>query len=87
MTGGAAGKLDRWYAAALVGVALLGLIAWLQYRQYQVMVRNHNLDVFYKSLSCDDLPLGGGTNVAECERAVGTFMLPESGLFTVEHGR
>ena len=61
----------------LIVVALL-LIAWIEYQQYQVMVRSHNLDTFYKILGCDDLP----TNVEECELSVGKFMLPESGLFT-----
>jgi len=31
---------------------------------------SHNLDAFYKSLTCDDLPLKGDTNVAACLLAV-----------------
>ena len=37
----------------------MGLYAesvWLQFRQFQVAVRAHNLDVLYKSLTHDDLP-------------------------------
>ncbi len=65
-----------------VAVALYAVSVWLEYREHQVSVRSHNLDVFYKSLTCGDLPLGSGTNEAACEQAIGEFVLPEDGLFT-----
>ncbi len=34
---------------------------------------------FYTSLTCEDLPLKGDTNVAACEQAIGEFGLPERG--------
>lgn len=51
-------------------------MVWIQWWQLAVAIRVHNLDVSYKSLTCDDLP----TDVAACEQAVGRFMIPEMGL-------
>ncbi len=67
---------------ASIAVGLLGVAVWLQFQQHEVAVRSHNLDVFYKSLTCGDLPLGSDTNEAACEQAIGEFVLPEDGLFT-----
>ena len=74
---------DDWFkvgmiVAAAVAAGCLVLLAGIELAQYRVAVRSHNLDVFYKSLTCDDLP----TDVKACELAIGKFMLPEGGLFT-----
>ncbi len=71
-----------WIMLAAAAVGLYAASVWLDYREHQVAVRSHNLDVFYKSLTCGDLPLGSDTNEAACEQAIGKFMLPEEGLFT-----
>ena len=68
--------------AAAIAAGCLVLLAGIELAQYRVAVRSHNLDVFYKSLTCDDLPLKGDTNVTACEQAIGKFMLRERGLFT-----
>ena len=74
---------DKVFLALAVGaVALLAVGVFVEYRQGQTAVRAHNLDVFYKSLTCDDLPLKSDTNVAACEKAIGEYVLPEAGLFT-----
>ena len=67
---------------AAIAVGLFAVSVWLDYHEHQVAVRSHNLNVFYKSLTCGDLPLGSDTNEAACEQAIGKFMLPEDGLFT-----
>ena len=67
---------------AAIAVGLFAVSVWVGYREHQVAVRTHNLDVFYKSLTCGDLPLGSDTNEAACEQAIGEFVLPEEGLFT-----
>ncbi len=67
-------------AAAAVG--LFAVSVWVDYREHQVAVRSHNLNVFYKSLTCGDLPLGSDTNEAACEQAIGEYVVPERGLFT-----
>ncbi|MEX1997645.1 MAG: hypothetical protein WEA04_03140 [Candidatus Andersenbacteria bacterium] len=67
-----------------ISIAFLILNTWIFWSWRQVAIRNHNLDVFYKSLTCDDLPLKGDTNVAACEQAIGKFMWQEEGLFTRE---
>ena len=75
-------RRDVWLVLAVAAVVLYGISVLMQYRLHEVAVRSHNLDVFYKSLTCDDLPLKGDTNVAACEVAIGEFVLPEMGLFT-----
>ncbi len=47
-----------------------------------MVVRSRNLNIIDKSLTCEDLPLKGDTNVAACEQAIGEFGLPERGMFT-----
>ena len=64
------------------GLLVFVLLVWVNTWRYDVAVRSHNLDVFYKSLTCDDLPIGDGLNTAACEQAIGEFILPELGLFT-----
>ncbi len=82
-TGGVDEKLQRaWLMLGAVAVGLYAVSVWQDYREHQVAVRAHNLDVFYRSLTCGDLPLGSDTNEAACEQAIGEFVLPEDGLFT-----
>ncbi len=40
------------------------------------------LDLFYKSLTCDNLPLKGDSNVTKYEEGIGKFMIQGKGLFT-----
>ena len=65
-------------ATAIAAVIIYALATGVAYKQHHLAVRAHNLDVFYKSLTCDDLP----TDVTRCQTAIGQFMIPESGLFT-----
>ncbi len=44
--------------------------AAIELAEYGVAVRSHNLNIIYKSSTCDDLPLKGDTNVAACEQAI-----------------
>ncbi len=44
-----------------------------QCRRVGVVVRSRNLNIIDKSLTCEDLPLKGDTNVAACEQAIGEF--------------
>ncbi len=53
-----------------------------QCRRVGVVVRSRNLNIIDKSLTCEDLPLKGDSNVAACEQAIGEFGLPERGMFT-----
>lgn len=87
-------KAERWLkenyrtklliGAVITTVVVVG-VAWCSaYKDRQVAIRSHNLDVFYKSLTCDDLPIAGDSSVAECEQAIGTFMIEEDGLFTID---
>ncbi len=71
-----------WMMLAAIAGGLFAVSVWVGFREHQVAVRSHNLDVFYKSLTCGDLPLGSDTNEAACEQAIGEFVLPEDGLFT-----
>jgi len=66
-------------------IVLLGLLVYVEFKRYQVEVRSHNLDTFYRSLTCDDLPLDSETSVAACEEAIGGFMLRERGLLTTNN--
>ncbi len=50
-----------------VGVVAVVIVASIELAEYRVAVRSHNLNVFYKSLTCD-------TNVAACEQAIGEFV-------------
>ncbi len=47
-----------------VGVVAVVIVAAIDLAEYLVAVRSHNLNVFYKSLTCDP-------NVAACEQAIG----------------
>ncbi len=64
------------------GLLVLVLLVWVNTWRYDVAVRSHNLDVFYKSLTCGDLPLQGDTNEDACELSIGSYMIPETGLFS-----
>ena len=64
------------------GLLVLVLLVWVNTWRYDVAVRSHNLEVFYKSLTCDDLPIGHGSKTAACEQAIGEYVLPQMGLFT-----
>ena len=82
-------KSEKWLkenkrTKYLIGwVIVAGVLAWYSaYLDRQVAIRSHNLDVFYKSLTCDDLPLKQSMDLAACEQAIGHFMLPENKLFT-----
>jgi hypothetical protein len=82
-------KRSTEFIVAVVGLAVsvvFGsfLLFWSAHLDRQIQIRSHNLDVFYKSLTCDDLPLKGDTNVEACEQAIGKFMIEEDGLFTRE---
>ena len=71
-------RRDLWLILAAIAVAIFAVSVRTDYHRYQVAVRAHNLDVFYKSMTCDDLPV----DVTDCEVAVGRFVLPETRLFT-----
>ena len=85
-------KRDYHYLFYVVVIALLLAIVYqadianshfegrniIERRRNEIMTRNHNLDVFYKSMTCDDMAV----DVEACEMAVGGFMLPDGGLFT-----
>jgi hypothetical protein len=66
----------------VVAVTLLAIGVWTLWDLRQVAIRSHNLEVFYKSMTCDDLPLKNETTVAACEQALGRFMIKEYNLFT-----
>ena len=40
-----------WLSLAAVAVGLYAVSVWLEYREHQVAVRAHNLDVFYKFIN------------------------------------
>lgn len=73
---------DYMYLCLLVVIVLLSLLVWVEYQENKIRVRAHNLNAFYLSQTCGDLPLGGDTNEEACEMAIGEFMLLEKGLFT-----
>ena len=72
-------KRDYHYLIYVVVIALLLVVIYqmdianshlegrniIERRRNEIMTRNHNLDVFYKSMTCDDLPV----DVRECELA------------------
>jgi len=83
-------KRSTQFLGAALGVIIssvlvTGFVLYSAYLDRQVEIRKHNLDVFYKSMTCDDLPLKGNTSVSECEQAIGRFIIKEKGLFTIHN--
>src|SRR3989344_1020208 len=79
-------KTNRRSKILFAGIFATGLVLASLYSAYldrQVAIRSHNLDVFYKSLTCDDLPIQGDSSVDACEQAIGRFIIEETGLFSI----
>lgn len=73
-------KFISYLLAAIVG--LLFVLLLVEFRENKITTRAHNLNTFYLSQTCGDLPLASGTNESACQESIGEFMLRESRLFT-----
>jgi hypothetical protein len=67
---------------AAVVLILLVFNSWILWAWRLVAIRQLNLQAFYYSQTCGDLPLGSQMNEQKCQEAMTKFMWPETGLFT-----
>ena len=58
-------------------LTLLAVLIILLYQQNQILIRTHNANVFYQSLTCGDLP----TDTAACEETLGKLIIPPNIIF------
>ncbi len=67
----------------LIGATITTFLFLYSYHlDRQVEIQKHNVDVYYKSLTCSDLPISNESSVEECEEAIGSFMMWETGFFS-----